>query len=209
MTPETQYRCLEYLSGMLSPSQGWSEAVASLYILAMEGWQDDVAERTVKHAALNEKWRPAPAELRQLAARLVLADMAPVPSPVATRDEIRTLIIRHGRQAIKAAHSHPLIAAVVDEMGDWASLCGRYTEDIDAAFPGAYQRAVAGLEASVAQTQLCLPEPERRLLLTACTQKEMSRDAIILDRGNEDFTPHPTVRRFIEQRQSEMRKAAA
>lgn len=158
MTEETQTLCLEMLAGMQSPAQKWTEAVGSLYILAMQGWADDIAVQAVRHAALTEQYRPSPAVLRQIAARLV----APVPPAAALRAEVRDLLVRHGgARAHLAPTSHPVVALLADELGGWRVLGRMETAQIDQAFPGAYQRAVAEFEAKAADELLALPPRER------------------------------------------------
>lgn len=136
MNAATQELCLNLLAGMNS-KQDWNEHVASVYALAMEGWDDDLALEAVKWAALNERWRPAPVELRAIAARRA----APPPSASAALTEVRRLICYHGSRAGSAPHSHPVIAAVADELGGWAEIGRRDAGELDAAFGGAFARA--------------------------------------------------------------------
>ena len=171
MTPQTQHTCLEILAGMLSPTQVWTEPTGQLFAYVMQNWSDDIALDAVRHAATHEQFRPSPATLRQIAARLSAESASPLPSLSQVRSEVRRLIAYHGERAGKAAHSHPIIAAVVEEFGDWYSLGRMSSDEVDNGFAGAYDRAVKHLHDEIAATMLHLPASERQGKLMLCARR--------------------------------------
>lgn len=181
MTPQTQNTCLELLAGMLSPTQPWSEPTGSLYAYVMQNWSDDIALESVKHAAAHEQFRPSPATLRQIAAKLATEAAGPIPSITALRQEIRKLVVWHGERAASARHSHPLVSAIVEEMGNWRSMGRMNSDQVDDAFPAAYQRAVKHLYDEVASTLLHLPASERQGKLLLCAHRKTIPTALILE----------------------------
>lgn len=167
MTQATLTHCLALLSAMPS-STPWTDASGALYSLALRGWSDDVARATVEEAALTLRWRPAPAELRALAVKA----FAPAPAPGALREQLREALIWHGVSAGKVLDgSLPVLTLVADELGGWAALSRMASEEIDRAFPSAYERAVAGWveQASAPGGALALGSSERAALVSGST----------------------------------------
>lgn len=179
MNTATQEHCLNLLAAMPSSSP-WMEASAALYIMAMEGWTDDVAMGSVRHAAMNLKWRPAPVELREIAVAL----FAPAPGPMTVREQLREMLLWHGKGAARYADQLPLLASVADELGGWASLSRMTTEDIDAQFTGAYSRAVKDWTAQAAEGILRREARERVAALAAGIgdiRKLGRRETVLID----------------------------
>ena len=160
MNAMTQKTCLDLLAGMPS-SAPWTEASAALYIMALEGWSDDVALGAVKQACLTLEWRPAPVKLREIA----VAKFAPAPSPYEVRDQIREMLLWHGARQAHRYESHlPFLASVVDELGDWIALERMSTEEIDERFDGAYRRTLSTWQEEASETVLRLDSEGRQQL---------------------------------------------
>lgn len=187
MTPETQAQCLNLLAGMLSPSQPWSEHVAALYALAMDGWDDQIAIETVKFAALSEEWRPAPVKLRQIALRFA----HPLPDPAAILAEMRRVIVRvsPGNRR-KALVSHPLVHDMADAVGGWDTIGMFRDGGLDEAFAAAWTSTAkdwqsrAGLQSGLVPTSGAL-------------------------QVSQNFETHPDVSRFIARQWGELEGAEA
>jgi hypothetical protein len=154
VTDEALNLCLDLLAGMLSPSQEWTEAVASVYSLSMREWDDQVALCACQHAALNLKWRPAPVELRQIAIDL----HAPTPPVGVLIEEARKIIRRYmpgkDRSAAAAISCHPLTCRVVDHLGGWDAIGLMDCEELPLAFARSLPSQVADWHQQEALTLL-------------------------------------------------------
>ena len=197
VTKETLKICLDLLAGILSPSQLWTENVASIYTLRIADWADDIAVQAVKYAAMNEQWRPTPVRLREIAVTL----QRPLPSSYDTRSEIRSLLVAHGgSRAHLAPHSHPLIAIVADDMGGWRVLSRMTTDQIDAAFPACYDRSCRDFLEGVVETVLSLPSAVRSSITASPERSPDDRRALS---ATLFIDPKPTDKSRIEASSSD------
>lgn len=192
MNATTQKTCLDLLAGMPS-SAPWTEASAALYIMALDGWSDDVALGAVKQACLTLEWRPAPVKLREIA----VAKFAPAPSPYEVRQHLRDMLLWHGAaQAPRYEDKLPFLRAVADEIGGWVSLERMTTEEIDERFDRAYQRALQTWQEEAAESVLRLGEQERHEALGEAGIRELGkRGPTLLIRGSE--SPRPSRERGL------------
>jgi hypothetical protein len=168
--PDWQVGCMALLMGMHS-GQEWSPMQTHVYALVLSSIGEEYSRAAVTHAVLNLKWRPAPAELRQIAARLA--------SPAPTADEAFAEIVdranRDGfyakpdpenpnvRLAGPPPFSHPLVAQMVPLCGGWEHICnGAAGMDmgLKKQVIGAYPAIVEKWEQEVAQ-QLSLAPAQR------------------------------------------------
>ena len=106
-----QSYCLALLSEMNS-TQKWISATTQLYDVVLEALGEEWSVKAVKHAVLTEQWRPAPAQLRQIAAQLA----SPVPNEGDCFAEFW--------QAVQYSQprpewSHAIIGEVVRRLGGW------------------------------------------------------------------------------------------
>lgn len=145
--------CLGIIEGMNAGSGQSFDALWDIYDALLTAWGDTLARRVCTHAALTCKWRPSPAELREIAARIE----SPTPNADAALTEVQTLIRRYGANAAphpdnpnvrvmgEPPFSHPLVGAAVRRLGGWARICAgeaQYQEGgFDGAFRAVYDRA--------------------------------------------------------------------
>ena len=119
------------LSAMPS-SQAWDERVSMAYAIAMKGWDDKLAEKTVMKALMTKKWRPAPAELREIALQV---KRIIVPTPTA-QEQIRHVVLYYPENQRKQASERlvnegkisPLVPSLVKHLGGWGRI-GTMPED--------------------------------------------------------------------------------
>lgn len=162
--------CLTILQFMQG-GQEWSRGLVAIYTLVLKSLGDEWARKAVEFAVLNEKWRPAPAELRHIAAKLA--------SPFPAVDDAYAEMLEHAeRGGIYSrpdptnpnvflegppVFSHPLIAQAVRACGGWRMICSgesQMQEGLSKQFRGAYERAATQWLADVSNA-LALPASER------------------------------------------------
>jgi hypothetical protein len=192
MKQSTLKTCLSILAGMLSPSQPWDDNAAAIYTLALKDWPDDVAVAACKHAALNEKWRPAPVDLRGIAVRLI----APEPPITELVAQARRIVAYYppGRERKAAAgrliaegKAHLLTTLIVENLGGWDAI-GRYGEgELDTAFVRSYPAAVKDWQETTSVGSGNLPR--------------------LTGRQSEPVTIAPNIAGFIQARQGELMRA--
>ncbi len=156
-------KCLAMLEAMNS-GQGQSfTAMWDIYNLLLGQWGDVLSIKVCTHAALHCKWRPSPAELREIAAKLE----SPVPSADDAWSEVRSLVNQYGiharphpvRPTIRIAgppdFTHPLIERVVRYCGGWEDVCDgkaqMQTGGLRGAFVATYTRTETEWVESVAK----------------------------------------------------------
>lgn len=130
-------------------NQNW-DVQWRIYHLLLFRWPDELGREVVTHAALNCKWRPSPAELREIAAKME----SPVPAVDAAMEEVLTLMRRHGAYAAphpdfpdrpgirtlgEPPFSHPLIASAVRRLGGWVGLCEGDTQYQSGGLQGSFR----------------------------------------------------------------------
>lgn len=154
--------CLGMLEAMNAGNNQSFAALWKIYNALLSAWGDDLAMRVCTNAVLTCKWRPSPAELRELAARLE----SPTPTADAALTEVQVLIRRFGANAMQHPErpsvrvmgepdfSHPLVESAVRRIGGWARICAgeaQYQEGgFDGAFRAVYERAESDFREQVA-----------------------------------------------------------
>lgn len=154
MTDESISQCFGILKAMKSGSEDqWSNGHAQIFGIVLRPLPDDIGRAAVEYAVANCEWRPSPAELRKIAARIA----SPYPSAEETYAEI---LIRAKSQGIYGKpvagrpniylegdpdFSHPLVERVVRMCGGWEMICTG-----EANLQGSLRRQVEGTHSSVA-----------------------------------------------------------
>ena len=117
MAVDWQTRCLTLLREMQS-GQPWTAATETLYEVVLDALGEEWATPAVRHAVLTEQWRPAPAQLRQIASRLA----SPLPNEGDCFAEFWKAVQYSNSHP---QWSHPIIGDVVKRLGGW-----RYFRDL-------------------------------------------------------------------------------
>jgi hypothetical protein len=169
MTPHNRARCLMLLSALPS-STHWNDGASALYSMTIEHWDDQLGLDTVDLACVKCTWRPAPAELIEIAVQIAF----PAPSKTDTREAMRLAVIYHGRKAAKA--STPFLSSVAETLGGWPAVCAMSSEEIAQRFDVAYKTAVAN-RSEESLPYLRLPAAERNVpqLPSAYTIERLAR----------------------------------
>lgn len=162
--------CLALLQFMNS-GQPWSIGVSNIYQMVLNSIGEEWSRKTVGHIAITEEWRPAPAAIRKIAARLA----SPFPSLDDAYAEMMRKAEREGLYGVQCSHdpnvyfegvpefSHPLIEKSVRACGGWRSICNgesQMQEGLSKQFRGVYQRYSEEWVGDVANV-LSLPEEKR------------------------------------------------
>lgn len=171
MKPSDRYwidECISLLQFMNS-GQIWSDGLANIYEMVLISVGEKWALPTMRHIVLNETWRPAPADIRKIAARLA----SPYPLMDDAYSEMMYLANRLGINARQCKHnptiylrgepqfSHPLIAQTVRGIGGWEAICtgeAQMQEGLAKQFKGAYTRYSEQWVSDVAQVLSLPPE---------------------------------------------------
>lgn len=139
--------CLAIIEGMNAGNAQSFDALWEIYDGLLTAWGEMLAKRVCTHAALTCKWRPSPAELREIAARLE----SPTPTADAALTEVQNLIRRFGANAMphpenprvlimgEPPFSHPLVGAAVRRLGGWARICAGEAQYQEGGFDGAFR----------------------------------------------------------------------
>ncbi len=139
--------CLGMLEAMNAGNNQSFDALWRIYNTLLSAWGDDLSMRVCTHAVLTCKWRPAPAKLREIAARLE----SPTPNADAALTEVQTLIRRFGSNAMRHPErpsvrvmgepdfSHPLVESAVRRIGGWARICAGEAQYQEGGFEGAFR----------------------------------------------------------------------
>lgn len=117
MTNETLAGCMTLLKSMNSGKEvSWKENAAGLrqiYTLLLRPMDDEIGRKAVEYAVLHEEWRPAPAKIREIAARLA--------SPLPNEGDCFVEFWKAVKYSIAVPRwSHPVIGDVVRRLGGWA-----------------------------------------------------------------------------------------
>ncbi len=154
----------------------WTDGHRQLYAIVLRDWSVQLGRQVVEAATLSEEWRPSPARLRKIAARLA--------SPYPDAEEVYAEIL-HKAQTIGVygrpehygsaswmspgtpAMSHPIVAQVVGLIGGWLTIChgeAQMQEGLKKQVRSAHESAAGRWEARVLE-QLSLAPPHRDPLL--------------------------------------------
>jgi hypothetical protein len=162
MTEQTFAGVANILSAMPS-SQTWTAAISTVYAMALKDWDDKLAQKVAMHALMNLKWRPSPAEMRELALQI---RKIKVPNQT-MHEQVRTIVVYHPPaerkkatdKLVKEGKICPLIPEVVERLGGWNRV-GQMTEEQLAT--GIEKESSECLSSEVTENILALPMPERR-----------------------------------------------
>lgn len=158
---EKQY--LAMLSEMATGvSNTWTKGKMQIYLMVLRSLGEEAARRTVNYAVMNCKWRPEPAELREIAAKLY----SPLPPVGEMWRECWHKAITQGYD--RPQWSHPAIGDIVTAIGGWRylrSVCwldsdARFREGLQRRFETAYTERAESWWKQVAD-QLQFPPEER------------------------------------------------
>ena len=146
--------CFTLLSLMNSGSeQRWRDELKPLYALVLRPVDDTFGKKAVEWAVLHEEWRPSPARLRKIVARIA----SPYPCDDDAYAEIMDKAVRIGSYGVPdhdnpnvfyegpPPMSHPVVARIVAHLGGWRFLC-----EGDAQMQEGLKKQVAGSHESVA-----------------------------------------------------------
>lgn len=129
MNTEWKGKCLGLLGAM--NSQRPIEEQIEIYSIVLDVIGEEYGLKTVQHAILHDEWRPSPARLRQIAARVA----APYPSAEDCYSEILDKAIRVGAYGVphpqrenillegQPPMSHPIMDRIVAHLGGWRFIC--------------------------------------------------------------------------------------
>lgn len=155
-------RCLAMLSKMMSGSGVWDHGTMQMYQAVLQSLGEEASQCAVQWAVLNEEWRPAPAKLRKIAAKLY----SPLPPVGQLWTEMWHKAVARGWDHPR--WTHPVIGDIVKAIGGWRYLRSVCWGDSDPRFKDNLQRrfeqAYADLSDSWWQTvadQVHLPPGER------------------------------------------------
>lgn len=131
MTEQTFAVAANILSTMPS-QQPWDDRVSMVYAIAMQRWNDDLVSRAVTYALMTKKFRPTPAELREVALQLKRVRIA---TPQAAQ-QLKHIIVYHPlerrnkamEEMVKQGKVSPILPMVVKNCGGWGRV-GTMTED--------------------------------------------------------------------------------
>ncbi len=123
MTEKTFAVISNILSTMPS-QQPWDDRVQMVYALAIQRWDDDLAQRAVTKALMTKKFRPTVSELRDIAMEI---KRVKVPSGQAVT-QIRHLVTYHPvneragacERMVAQGKISPIIPEVVKSVGGWS-----------------------------------------------------------------------------------------
>ena len=113
----------------------WDDGQRQIYLVALNSMPPSEVPAVIQHAVLTESWRPAPAELIAIGARL----RGDLPSASEVETEIMALVRLRGRYGVPHPDSphiwlqgppeiSAMSAEVVSRMGGWDSFCTEPTE---------------------------------------------------------------------------------
>ena len=175
MRKSTHDQCMDMLRVM--PSSAAQDAkwddLKKLYSIALLRLQDGDAKMAVEWSALNEKWRPSPARLLEIAAE----QASPVPDAETVYAEIVRQVQTEGlyarphpdRPSIKLEgpppFSHPIVEKIVHYCGGWPMVCNgesNYAEGLKKQVRGAHESVSADWRENV-KAQLMLPAEQRNM----------------------------------------------
>lgn len=161
MITEWQKECLSLLAEMRSDNT-WTRGKAQIYAYILENLGEQASRRSVQWAIENTRWRPEPAELREIAANLY----SPLPPPGELWRELWYKATTQGYD--RPRWSHPILEDLVDDLGGWKHLRSICWPDSDPGFQGALQRRFDQAYEAARQDwwravadQLSLPPAER------------------------------------------------
>lgn len=129
---DTTFAGISNILATMPAAQQWTDMTATVYALAMKDWDDDLAQKTVMHALMTKKWRPAPSELREIAMSL---KKVRVPNNT-MHEQVRHIVIHHpsnerkqaAERLAKSGKISPLVNDVVERLGGWRNV-GSMTEE--------------------------------------------------------------------------------
>lgn len=172
MTNKALGECFTLLSLMNSGrEQSWREELKPLYALILRPLDDEIGCSAVQWAVLHEEWRPSPAKLRQIAAKVA----SPYPSAEECYAEIMDKaqnVGLYGRPDPKNPDvylegpppmSHPLVSRIVPHLGGWQYVCtgeAQMQEGLKKQVAGSHETVMRQWEQEVAG-QLVLPPSQR------------------------------------------------
>jgi hypothetical protein len=154
---------LAFLSDMATGAGNpWNKGKAQVYLLVLRNLGEEAARRAVEYAVMNCKWRPEPAELREIAANLY----SPLPPVGDLWREFWHKAITLGYD--KPRWSHPVVKDIARALGGWPylrSVCWwdsdvRFRENLQRRFEATYAQRTETWWKQVAD-QLRLPAAER------------------------------------------------
>jgi len=118
---------------MLPSNVPWNDDVATMYAIAMKGWDDAVVGLVTRHVLLNCEWRPSVSELRTIAIKLV----APNLNAHAIHNEISRIIAiafdsekrnKLIEDSIDAGKLPPYAKQIIERAGGWMSFGSKSTD---------------------------------------------------------------------------------
>lgn len=118
---------------MLPSNVPWNDDVATMYAIAMKGWDDAVVGLVARHVLFNCEWRPSVSELRTIAIKLV----APNLNAHAIHNELsRIIAIAHDvsqrdellNDSMDAGKLPPYTKQIIERAGGWKSMGSRSTD---------------------------------------------------------------------------------
>jgi hypothetical protein len=130
MTENTFAVISNILSAMPS-QQPWDDRVSMVYAIALQRWDDELAQRATTHALMTKKFRPTPAELREIALSI---KRVKVPTGQAS-SQIKHIVLYHpegerskvAQRMVRDGKISPIIPDVVKSVGGWGRV-GSMTE---------------------------------------------------------------------------------
>lgn len=147
------------LSAMPS-SQPWDDRVSMAYALSMKGWDDKLAEKAVMKALMTKKWRPTPAELREIALQMKRIF---VPHPTA-QEQIRHVVLYYppeqrrdaSEKLVSQGKISPIVPAIVKNLGGWSRIGSMSDDKLDKAVADVMEDA---MEDPIVDEELSRPLP--------------------------------------------------
>jgi len=155
----------------MNSGQIWSIGLANIYEMVLNSIGEEWSRKVCEFIVLNESWRPAPADVRKIAAKLA----SPIPSVDDAYSEMMYLAEKEGTYGFQCDHdpnvyfkgepqfTHPLILQTVKGIGGWEAICtgeAQMQEGLAKQFKGAYSRYSEQWVSDVANV-LSLPAQER------------------------------------------------
>ena len=156
---------------MLPSNVAWNDDVATMYAIAMKGWDDAVVGLVARHVLYNCEWRPSVAELRMIAIKLVapklnahaihneLSRIISIASEPSRRDELI-------ETSMELGNLPPYTKQLIERAGGWMSMGSRST-DYNLQF---IQDFIKDNWSSYQLDTLITNAPENQLLLEEGTQ---------------------------------------
>lgn len=157
-----------------SSGNAWTTAMYPVYDLALEGIEDELIFKLIKHMARHCKWRPSPAELIDMACEIA--------SPIPTEVEVFNKIVNvcETGEGGHYLNSHIIVADVVQACGGWWHIAHGESKYLPKQVADAYKQISESWQQNVKDQLAIAPEfrdmkyfPERETTLKLETKKRM------------------------------------